>query len=415
MRNQTEDLNFHPAIPAVRIGELKDMAQEVIIASATLDGRIAPETAKALGDRLRFLNSYYSNLIEGHKTSVLEIEAALKKEYSDDEQKRYAQELCAAHVRAERELMTEVLSSPPENICDFSFVSKIHSKFYEQLPPHHQYTHSQGGFTSYSVMPGKLRDRDVSVDGGYTIHGPEVKKLPAKYTKFAQMYQPSNFHGDERLIAVAASHHRLSWLHPFRDGNGRVIRLFSGLYLANIGINRGNLWSLSRGFSRDKQWYMINLQSADSPSDDKQHFDQEFFADYCLYFLEVCIDQIRFMDKILGLNRIDARIEAYIRDRDKRRGAIMPIDPRAGKLLKALFLQGKIPRGEAQTIMGMEHQSERQARRIVSQLAKEGLVSSDSHRAALRIGFPAHVLRYYFPDLFDPSVLGEITEGKLQK
>ena len=30
-----------------------------------------------------------------------------------------------------------------------------------------------------------------------------------------------------------------------------------------IGINRSNLWSLSRGFSRNKQWYMTNLQSAD--------------------------------------------------------------------------------------------------------------------------------------------------------
>ena len=57
--------------------------------------------------------------------------------------------------------------------------------------------------------------------------------------------------------------------------------------------------------------------------------------------------------------------------------------------------------------MGMENRSDRHVRRIVSALLKEGLVCSDSHRAPLKIGFPTHVLRYYFPDIFDPSVLGE--------
>jgi Fic family protein len=340
----------------------------------------------------------------------LEIEAALNKDFSIDEQKRYAQELCAAHVQTERELMREVLSSPPGNICGFDFVGKIHKRFYEQLPEHHQFTHSQGGFTKHSVMPGIMRDENVSMDDGRTAHGPDVHELPLKYQEFSRSYDPGNFHGDERLIAAAASHHRLTWLHPFRDGNGRVSRLFSGLYMAHIGINRGNLWSLSRGFSRDIQWYMTNLQSADSPSEDRKGFDQEFFADYCLHFLEVCLDQIRFMDKTLGLNRIDARIDGYIKDRDKERGAINPLDPRAGKLLKALFLQGEVPRGEAKSIMGMEEQSDRHARRIVSALVKEGLVCSESHRAPLRIGFPTHVLRFYFPDLFDPSVLGENKE-----
>ncbi len=97
----------------------------------------------------------------------------------------------------------------------------------------------------------------------------------------------------------------------------------------------------------------------------------------------MCLDQIKFMDKILGLNRIDARIESYIKDRDKERGAINPIDPRTGKLLKAMFLQGAVPRGEARVIMGMENQSERHARRIVSQLTREGLVQSKTHRAPL--------------------------------
>ena len=401
------NLSFHPPLPAKRLGELKDMAQQVIIASATLDGRIARETAGALGDRLRFLNSYHSNLIEGHKTSVLEIEAALNRDFSGDDRKRYAQELCAAHVRAERALMLEIATRPPDNICGFDVVSDIHKRFYEQLPPRHLFTHGSDGFTRHAVMPGWMRDGDVSLDDGLTAHGPHACDLARKYDEFQRLYDHHNFHGDEKIIAIAASHHRLSWLHPFRDGNGRVARLFSGLYLSLAGINRSNLWSLSRGFSRAKQWYMTNLRSADSPSHDRTGFDQDFFSDYCLYFLEVCLDQISFMDKILGLQRIDARIVAYIRDRDKSRGALHPLDPRSGRLLKALFLQGAIPRSEVRAVMGMEGQTPRHARRIVSQLMAEGLVRAASSRSPLQIGFPTQVLRYYFPDLFDPSVMGE--------
>lgn len=102
MLAETPNLSFDPPIPSRQLGELKDLAQEVVVASSTLEGRIANETAAVLGDRLRFLNSYYSNLIEGHKTSILDIEAALQQDYSQDEQKRYAQQLCATHVQVER-------------------------------------------------------------------------------------------------------------------------------------------------------------------------------------------------------------------------------------------------------------------------------------------------------------------------
>jgi Fic family protein len=405
-RHPSSAAPFHPPLPTEQLGKLKDMAQEVVIAASALEGRIAGETAQALGDRLRFINSYHSNLIEGHKTTLLDIEAALNSDYSQDAQRRYAQELSAAHVRTERALMERLLTDAPENPCSVYFIGSIHRTFYEQLPPPHQFTHGGKGFTRFSVMPGLLRDVPVSLDGGLTSHGPDAAQLPRLFEAFSRVYDPRNFHGDERLIAAAASHHRLVWLHPFRDGNGRVGRLFSGLYLAHIGINRSNLWSLSRGFSRNKQWYLINLQSADSPAQAGKGFDQAFFADYCLYFLEICLDQIHFMDKTLALNRIDARIDGYLRDRDKRRGAPDPLDPRAGRLLKALFLQGVIPRGQARSIMGMDHQSDRHARRIVSQLAKEGLVRSPSHRAPLTIGFPTQVLRYYFPDLIGPEVMG---------
>ncbi len=394
---------FYPPIPTHDyLGELKDLAQELVQESASLEGRVAPKTAAVLGDNLRVINSYYSSLIEGHKTTIPDIEKALEKNFSEDGHKRYAQELCAAHVEAERGMMHRVRQEEGLNVCSQGFICEIHQAFYEKLPPHHQLTHGPEGFTEFSVKPGRLRDVNVSLDNGQSLHGPHASALPELFDAFSRAYNLTGFHGDERLLAVAAAHHRLTWLHPFRDGNGRVARLFSGLCLARVGINKGNLWSLSRGLSRQRKFYMLNLFSADSPADDAVGFDEEQLADFCRYFLEVCLDQIRFMTKLLGLEKIEARIDWYIEKRSTT--GSNQLKPQAARLLRALFRRGELPRGEASTIMNM---SERNARRVVSRLLQEGLAESDSHRAPLRIGLPVQVLPFYFPDLYDASVFGE--------
>ena len=385
------------------IGPLKDMAQEIIAASVRLESKVARETAIVLGDQLRLINSYYSNLIEGHKTTIPDINMALQKKFSQDPEKKYAQELCAAHVETERRFM-ELVNAPQRlNICSQQFLSEIHAAFYVNLPEEHLFTHTLKGFSKAPVNPGQIRDVNVSVDGR-SLHGPDYQDLRVLLKTFAQSYTPDQFHGDERLIAMAASHHRLTWLHPFRDGNGRVARLFSGLYLARIGVNKSNLWSLSRGLSRNKKQYMFELWATDSQDEQNgaHYFDDDMLADFCGFFFEVCLDQIRFMEDLLRLDQIETRIDWYVETRAKHDKKPLRIE--AAKLLRAVFMRGAISRGMAAEILNM---SERNARRIVSALIDDGLLQSQSHRAPLTIGLPISVLPYYFPNLYDPSVIGE--------
>ncbi|MCG2758959.1 MAG: Fic family protein [Desulfobacteraceae bacterium] len=385
------------------IGHLKDMAQEIIAASAGLESKVARETAIVVGDQLRLINSYYSNLIEGHKTTIPDISMALQKKFSQDPEKKYAQELCAAHVETERHSMEHVNTQQKLNICSQQFLSGIHAAFYANLPEEHLFTHTPKGFSRASVNPGQIRDVNVSVDGR-SLHGPHYLDLPALLKTFAQSYTPDQFHGDERLIAMAASHHRLTWLHPFRDGNGRVARLFSGLYLARTGVNKSNLWSLSRGLSRNKNQYMFELWATDSPDEQNgaHYFDDDLLSDFCRFFFEICLDQIRFMEGLLRLDQIETRIDWYVETRAKHDKKPLRIE--SAKLLRAVFMRGDIPRGMAVEILNM---SERNARRIVSALIEDGLLQSQSHRAPLTIGLPIGVLPYYFPDLYDPSLIGE--------
>ncbi len=72
-KNKNPAYYLTPLLPGnSNIGPLKDMAQEIIATSAGLEGKVAKETALVLGDQLRLINSYYSNLIEGHKTTIPE-------------------------------------------------------------------------------------------------------------------------------------------------------------------------------------------------------------------------------------------------------------------------------------------------------------------------------------------------------
>jgi Fic family protein len=59
---------------------------------------------------------------------------------------------------------------------------------------------------------------------------------------------PERFSRAERLVAIAASHHRLLWIHPFSEGNGRVARLLSHALLRRAGVG-SPLWSVARGLT----------------------------------------------------------------------------------------------------------------------------------------------------------------------
>lgn len=149
---------------------------------------------------------------------------------------------------------------------------------------------------------------------------------------------------------------------------------------------------------------MFELWATDSPDEQNgsHYFDGDLLADFCRFFFEICLDQIRFMESLLRLDQIETRIDWYVETRAKNDKKPLRIE--AAKLLRAAFMRGAIPRGMAVEILNM---SERNARRIVSALIKDGLLQSQSHRAPLTIGLPIDVLPYYFPDLYEPSVIGE--------
>jgi Fic family protein len=65
-------------------------------------------------------------------------------------------------------------------------------------------------------------------------------------------------------VGAVCSHHRLLWVHPFLDGNGRTARLHTHLVLTALGVTRG-VWSPLPGMARDQEGYYARLNNADLP------------------------------------------------------------------------------------------------------------------------------------------------------
>ena len=81
-----------------RRGPLADLALEVAQASARLRASLPAGVDHALAGLVRAMNCYYSNLIEGHDTHPIDIERALKADFSDDAEKRDLQLEARAHI-----------------------------------------------------------------------------------------------------------------------------------------------------------------------------------------------------------------------------------------------------------------------------------------------------------------------------
>jgi hypothetical protein len=69
-------------------GPLTDLAVDLAAKSAGFRRSLLPGVLTALADLVRSMNCYYSNLIEGHDTHPVDIERALKSDYSADPEKR---------------------------------------------------------------------------------------------------------------------------------------------------------------------------------------------------------------------------------------------------------------------------------------------------------------------------------------
>lgn len=387
---------FEPTLPAGKKGVLTDLTSELLRKAGSLATQIGSPIVRARVARLvREMNSYYSNLIEGHKTLPRDIEKALAADFSGDPEQRANQELNRAHIEVEESMRNRLEKEPELSIHEAGFIQWLHGEFYRRLPDALQWSRSESG-KKYKIEPGELRTFEVAVG---EHQPPHHSALPKMLARFAEAYGSREILATDRLIALAAAHHRLAWIHPFGDGNGRVIRLYSHACIARAKVDGLGLWTLSRGLARKRSEYFAAMRAADRPRwndlDGRGNLSDRGLADFCEFFLRTMLDQIEFMDGLFQFQTLSRRMERYLelealevagRDRE-----------RLARLLKAALVEGEVERGRVGEIVGLQDTS---ARELTRRAVAEGLLESSTPKGPLMLAFTAKTLESYFPKLY---------------
>ena len=384
---------MEPMLPEEAERSLGDITFELVREASMLAGRVHPLVQDAIGALVRSTNCYYSNLIEGHDTHPRDIDRALVQDFSAEPRKRALQLEAVAHIAVQQGI--DLGDDPRDWPTSRAYVEWLHRAFCERLPDELLWVENPDLAERLRVEPGELRRREVMVGRHLP---PDADDLPRFLRRFEQAYDPARLSQVRQVEAVGAAHHRLLWIHPFLDGNGRVTRLMSHALFKRLGIGT-SLWSVSRGLARDAQRYKALLAAADAPRrgdrDGRGALTQAGLVEFCDFFLRTCLDQVRYMMSILEPQELLRRIEAYADD--EARAGRLPKG--AYPILREALLTGELSRGDAGRLTGYQ---ERRGREVVSALLGKGLLvaTNGSHKSTVRLGFPIDVVERWFPRLY---------------
>jgi Fic family protein len=393
---------FTPVLPCDIKGhvdeELLSLAESVCIKSASLAGSHNRLIINAIKNFLRKTNSYYSNKIESEGTHPIDIEKAMRKDFSSDEYEKRLQLLSLAHIEVQKYIESSVSNKDELNIFTKQFILQLHNEFY-----------TKEGMESFltikyedkelQMKPGTFREDDVHV--GKHI-APKHSDLNTIFNLFENSYKSIYSPSTQalKLLYALSSHHRLVWIHPFLDGNGRISRLFLDAALLNLKLDGYGLWNISRGLARDSKEYKNQLSLADMPmqsaTDGKGPLSLRGLSYYLKYMLQVALDQIEFMNKNLQLSSLGNRIDKFILLSEQGMLDSRPLPKDSSLLFKELLIRGKISRGEVQSII---KKSDRTATTLIKTLSDMDYLESDTPKGAIRLKLNAEFASYLMPDL----------------
>lgn len=392
-------MEFTPIVPTDLSGKINpkhlEKALDIITKSATLKGSHNHHILNEIISLLRVTNSYYSNMIESEGTHPIDIDRAMKHDFAQDDKKRSLQKLSLAHIEVQKYIETHIENTL--RIFENKFLLEIHKQFYSQ-DEMDRFLDVQYKELKATMTPGRIRDMDVTIGSHLAPLKDVVESL---LNSFEHMYnQSSHLSKAEQLIYALCSHHRLVWIHPFLDGNGRVSRLYLDYLFFKIKLDGYGLWNISRGLARDVDKYKASLHYADmvvqGAGDGRGPLSNRGLDSFLDFMLDTALDQVNYMGKYLKIDSLGTNIEKYVKLSQNGFFDSEPLPKYSEIVFKELLIKGSIARGEVSKIIG---KSDRTASTLISKLIKADFLQSKSHKEAISLKFNPHFASYIIPEL----------------
>lgn len=250
-----------------------------------LGGPVPPYIFFQLKDIFQMMESLGSARIEGNHTTLAEFVEKIIDQIPKDTKEESIREIF--NIERAIKFIEENITAGGK--ITRAHISEIHKIIVDGLTP----PPSGEG----SCYPGDLRPINVGIQGSSHVP-PDKVKVPDYFEELITFVNTSTSLQND-LLVTALSHHRMAWIHPFDNGNGRLIRMFTYALLIKQGfkVHNGRILNPTAIFCMNRSEYYRNLGLADTGEEEK-------VLQWCLYVLGGLKEEIEKIDRLLDLKYI---------------------------------------------------------------------------------------------------------------
>lgn len=251
-----------------------------------LSGTTNPLVFFQLKNIFHTLESIGSARIEGNNTTIAEyIETKIDEKMPRSEKIREIY-----NIEQAMSFIEEVINEYPINRM---LISEIHKKIVSEL--------ETSGRGEGDRTPGLYRTTNVIIAN--SSHTPPDQSTVNQYME--ELFQFINKKDSPKhdLLKIGIAHHRFVWIHPFSNGNGRTVRLFTYAMLMKLGFNvsEGRILNPTAIFCNDRDKYYHYLSLADGGT-------EKDILSWCEYVLCGLKNEIEKIDKLLNYEYLQKEI-----------------------------------------------------------------------------------------------------------
>ena len=341
-------------------GQWSDKVFELILdienSKGALNGpAIGKETVATIQNLVRIENAIRSNKIEGNHTTYADFEAGLEQRFPASEQKRIKVLENINHYKAESFIDERLQDFKDKIFFSHLMIRETHKILMCNIP-----------LASEGVKePGAYRKEDVRIH--LSDHIPP--NFNFVYTYMDELINYANSTSRiTSLVNTAIAHHRFTWIHPFKNGNGRMSRLFSYLMLKYYGLDFNGMVSLPRAFERNKSEYYNELANA----------DQGNIESWIKYFLTVLLSELNLSVKRLKWQKKEESFDLYL----GKLVEIKKININEKKCIKIAFFRGVL---DNERIMTRLNVSRATSTRLLKGLTDKNFIQSLGHKKGYKL------------------------------